>query len=123
MVVEDFILRHTYKLKWIKNVKNNTHKSLYSFNRLLFRVKVTHSIFQQVMDTMPAGLDFAAAYLDNILIKCETIWQHSENIQQVFQRRDDYAFKVNEEKCQLFRSNIKKLMQIGINQTHEGQVL
>ena len=47
----------------------NTHNGLYKFNRLPFGLKVSPSIFLQIMDTMLAGLDFATAYLDDILIK------------------------------------------------------
>ena len=42
----------------------NTHK-------VCTRLKVAPSLFQQVMDTMLAGLDFAIVYLDDILIKSE----------------------------------------------------
>ena len=46
----------------------------YKFNRLPFGLKVSPSIFQQIMDTMLAGLDFTTAYLNdrqilNILFK------------------------------------------------------
>ena len=37
----------------------NTHKGLYKSNRLLFGLKVSPSIFQQIMDIMMAGLDLA----------------------------------------------------------------
>lgn len=55
------------------------------------------NIFQKVMDTMLAGLDFAVAYLDDVLIKRETRWQHSEHTQEVFQTIEDYRFKLSEE--------------------------
>ena len=47
----------------------NMHRGLYKFERLPFGVKVMPAIFQQVMDTMLSGLDFAVAYLDDILMK------------------------------------------------------
>ena len=50
----------------------NIQRGLYSFIRLPFRCKVTPSIFQKIMDSMLAELDFAMAYLDDILIKSET---------------------------------------------------
>ena len=39
----------------------NTHRGLYKFERLPFGVKVVPVIFQQVIDTMLSGLDFAVA--------------------------------------------------------------
>ena len=46
----------------------NTHRGIYKFERLAFGIKVTPAIFQQVIDTMLVGLDFACAYLDDIVI-------------------------------------------------------
>ena len=50
----------------------NAHKGLDKFNCLFFGIKVAPSIFQQIIDKMLSGLDFAQAYLDDILIKSET---------------------------------------------------
>lgn len=52
----------------------NTHKELYIFNRLPFGIKVALSIFQQTMDTMLMGQNFATAYLDDILIKSDNAY-------------------------------------------------
>ena len=90
----------------------NTHKGLYKFNRLPFGVKVAPSIFQQVMDTMLAGLDFAIAYLDDILIKSENNKQHCEHVREVFKRIDEYGFKLSSEKCEFFMTQVKYLGQI-----------
>ena len=67
----------------------NTHKGLFKLNRLSFGLKVTHSLYQQVMDTILAGLDFTITYLDNILIKSENNNQHCNYIKEVFRRIDD----------------------------------
>ena len=47
------------------------HTGLYRLRQLLFSLKVTPSLFQQIMDMMLSGLKYAMAYLDNILIKTE----------------------------------------------------
>ena len=47
----------------------NTHRGLYKSNRLQYGIKVSPTIFQKIMDTMLADLDFATAYLDDILVK------------------------------------------------------
>ena len=64
------------------------------------------------MDTVLAGLDFATAYLDDILIKSKDRKTHFEHIIQVFERIEGYGFKVGEEKCKFFMSDIKYLGQI-----------
>ena len=50
----------------------NTHRGLYKFDRLVFGIKVTPAIFQQVMDTMIGGFDFTFAYLYDIVISSKT---------------------------------------------------
>ena len=55
----------------LKLLTINTEKGFYRFDRLPLGIKVAPGIFQQVMDTMFSGLEFATAYLDDILIKGE----------------------------------------------------
>lgn len=74
----------------------DTHKG---FNRLPFGVKVASSIFQQIMATMVSGLDFFfISYLDDVYIKRKNRRQHSEHIQQVLQKIEDYGSKFGEGK-------------------------
>ena len=49
----------------------NMHKGLFKLNHLPLELKVAPSLFQQVMDTMLAALEFATAYLDDILLWSE----------------------------------------------------
>lgn len=72
---------------------------MYKFNRLPFGIKVAPVFFQQVMDTMLRGLDFAVAYLDNILLKSENAEEQKKNIFKVFRRIQDYGFKLKDKKC------------------------
>ena len=62
----------------------NTHRGLYKINRLQYGIKVAPTIFQKVMDTMLAELDFATAYLDDILIKSKNREDHVKHIIEVF---------------------------------------
>lgn len=52
-----------------KLITINSQKRLYTFNRLPFGIKVGPEILQQVINTMLNDLNFAIAYLDDILIK------------------------------------------------------
>ena len=45
-----------------------THRGPYKISRLQYGIKVAPIIFQKIMDTMLADLDFETAYLDHILI-------------------------------------------------------
>ena len=60
----------------------NSNKGLFKFKQLQFGVKVVLSIFQQIMDSILAGLDFAIAYLNNELIKSENHRQQCEYIKK-----------------------------------------
>ena len=62
----------------------NTHRGLYKFDRLVFGIKVTPAIFQQVMDTMLGSFDFTFAYLDDI-VNCSKMKElHREHLNKVF---------------------------------------
>ena len=81
-------------------------------NRLAFEVKVAPVIFQQVMDSMLGDLDFAFAYLDDILITSKSVTEHRKHIMCVFDKIQEYGFKAKEAKCDFFLSEIKYLGHI-----------
>lgn len=65
---------------------NYTHKGLYKLNRLPFELKLAPSLFQQIMDTILAGIEFAMVSLDDILLKSENNEEH-KNISRQCSRR------------------------------------
>ena len=90
----------------------NTFRGLYKNNWLAFGVKVAPAIFQQVMDTMLGDLDYATAYLDNILVTIKTTEEHRNHIINVFENLQEYGFKVRKAKCDFFLPKIKYLSHI-----------
>ena len=64
----------------------NTHRGLYKYTRLAFGVKVAPAIFQQVMNIMLGDLDYATAYLDDILVTSKTTAEHRNHIINVFEK-------------------------------------
>ena len=90
----------------------STHKGLFKFNRLAFGIKFAPAIFQQIIDTMLSGLDFSIRYLDDILMKSETIEQHRKQVFRVFKRINEYGFTLKDTKCEFFLDKIKYLGQI-----------
>ena len=64
------------------------------------------------MDTMSAVLEFAVAYLDDILIKRENDESRKEHIKAVFQKIDVYGFNLGSEKCKFSMKQIKYLGKI-----------
>nr|CDJ86255.1 RNA-directed DNA polymerase (reverse transcriptase) and Integrase domain containing protein [Haemonchus contortus] len=87
----------------------NTHRGLYRLNRLPFGVKAAPAIFQQQMDTLTAGLEGAAAYLDDIIVTGKTIEEHNSRLEAVFRRIQDFGFRLRLEKCSLLRTEIRYL--------------
>ena len=74
---------------------------------MLFGVKVAPAVFQQVMDTMLSGFDFAVAYLDDIWMKSQSLGEHKEHVHNVFAKIQDYRFKLKEFKCEFFMEKTK----------------
>ena len=74
----------------LKLLPINTQKGLYKLNHLSFGLKAAPSLFQQVMDTMLAGLEFASAYLNDIQLRSENNKKH-KNLSRQSSRRLNMA--------------------------------
>ena len=64
------------------------------------------------MDTMLGDLDYTTAYLDDILVTSKTSAEHRNHIVNVFEKLQEYRFKVKEAKCDFFLPEIKYLGHI-----------
>nr|XP_049467006.1 uncharacterized protein K02A2.6-like [Anopheles coluzzii] len=87
----------------------NTHRGLYRYNRLPLGIKAAPGAFQQLMDTMLAGLEGVAAYLDDIVVGGKDNADHSKNLQAVLVRLQEYSFTIRAEKFSFHKSQIKYL--------------
>ena len=90
----------------------STHKGLFKFNRLAFGVKTAPAIFQQIIDTMLAGLDYSIGYLDDILMRSKDTEEHRAHVFGVFKRIQEYGFTLKDAKCEFFLEEIKYLGHI-----------
>ena len=61
------------------------------------------------MGTLLARLDFATAYLDDILVKSNTIEEHKSFLKKIFERIRKYGLKIKENKCDFLQEKIKYL--------------
>ena len=64
------------------------------------------------MDTILVHLDFATAYLDDILIKTKNREDHAKHVTEVFKKIKEYGFKLNMEKWEFLLPKIKYLGQV-----------
>ncbi|XP_055622934.1 uncharacterized protein K02A2.6-like [Toxorhynchites rutilus septentrionalis] len=90
----------------------NTHKGLYQFTRLSPGVKSAPGAFQQIMDTMLAGLECTSGYLDDILVGGRTLEEYRRNLYRVLTRLQEFGFTVRIEKCSFNMRQVKYLGQI-----------
>ncbi|XP_065094589.1 uncharacterized protein K02A2.6-like [Ochlerotatus camptorhynchus] len=61
----------------------NTHRGLYRYNRLPPGVKAAPGAFQQLVDTMLAGLKRSSGYLDDVLVGGMDEEDHQRKLQAV----------------------------------------
>ncbi|XP_055589596.1 uncharacterized protein K02A2.6-like [Uranotaenia lowii] len=87
----------------------NTHRGIYQVNRLAPGVKAAPGIFQQIVDTLLAGLSRTCGYLDDLIVGGETEEEHWNNLQALFERLEEFGFTVRLEKCSFGRQQIKYL--------------
>ncbi|EPB69223.1 reverse transcriptase [Ancylostoma ceylanicum] len=87
----------------------NTHCGLFRYNRLTFGVKSAPGIFHQIIDSMIAGLNGVAAYLDDIIVTGRNMEEHRQNLEALSERIHTYGFRVRIEKCTFMMSEIRYL--------------
>ena len=88
------------------NLTINTHKGLYSYNRLVFGISASPSIWQRTMDQVLKGIPNTSCILDDIIITGKTDDEHLKTLEAVLQRLMDYNLRVNEAKCKFFQEEI-----------------
>jgi transposase InsO family protein len=87
----------------------NTHRGVYAYQRLPFGTKSAPGIFQEIMNKMLAGLPFATAYLDDIIVVSHSQEEHRRHLHSVFDKISEYGFRVRLGKCSFYRPSIKYL--------------
>ena len=79
------------------------------FNMVPFGLAQAPSYFQQLMNQILQGLDFAIAYLDDIIIFSNNELEHLQHLETVFKRPQEAGLKLKESKCDFFRLEIHYL--------------
>jgi len=62
----------------------NTHRGLYTYNRLPFGIITAPGEFQIIVDSMIAGLDNVFAYIDDLVVGGATQQEHDQNLFKLF---------------------------------------
>ena len=77
----------------------NTHKGLFEYKRLPFKVASAPSIFQRVMENLLQGINGVCVYIDDILITGATQKEYLNNLAQVLQRLELVGMCLKKQKC------------------------
>ncbi|UYV84715.1 hypothetical protein LAZ67_X003181 [Cordylochernes scorpioides] len=82
---------------------------LFEFPRMSFGLCNAAQTFQRLINGVLQGLDFAYAYIDDVLIASDSENQHVSHLQHVFGRLRDYGLTINETKCTFGQTSVKFL--------------
>ena len=100
----------------------NTHKGLYSYNRLVFGIAASPSIWQRTMDQILKDIPNTSCILDDIIITGKSDEEHLKTLETVLQRLQDYNLRVNRDKCSFFQEEITYCgHKINANGLHKTQ--
>ncbi|XP_055918466.1 uncharacterized protein K02A2.6-like [Eupeodes corollae] len=108
----DAYLQVSVTLQSRKLLTINTHKRLFTFNRLAPGVKSAPGAFQQLMDAILAGVDGVAAYLDDIVVSGKDWDDHMLKLNTVLQRLLDYNFRIKIVDANGIRPDPEKISRI-----------
>ena len=56
-----------------------------------FGLRNAAQTFQRFMDEILRGLDFAFAYIDDVLVASKDVVEHKQHLREVFRRLDEYV--------------------------------
>ncbi|XP_058880768.1 uncharacterized protein K02A2.6-like [Acipenser ruthenus] len=82
-----------------KYVTINTHKGLFTVNRLPFGVSSSPAIFQRIMEGLLQGISHVAIYLDDILVTGKNDQEHLQTLSKVLQRVEEEGLRLKRSKC------------------------
>ena len=84
---------------------------LYEFTRMSFGLCNAPATFQHLMTTVLGDENYSSLliYLDDILVFSQTYEEMLQRLDMVFTRLTEHGLRVNPNKCQLFRKEVKYL--------------
>ncbi|XP_058817025.1 uncharacterized protein K02A2.6-like [Topomyia yanbarensis] len=105
--LSDAFLQVEVNEQYRKLLTINTHRGLYSYNRLPPGVKIAPGAFQQLIDTMLAGLQCTCGYLDDVIVGGKTEEDHDRNLRAVLKRIQDFGFTIRVDKCTFHKQQVQ----------------
>ena len=87
----------------------NTHKGLYQYNRLPFRISSAPAIFQRTMEKILRDIPQVFVYIDDILVTGGTEREHLQNLDVVLKRLKEKGIRLKQEKCYFMLQEVEYL--------------
>ena len=87
----------------------NTHKGLFQYNRLPFRVASAPGIFQRTMESLLQDVPHVCVYLDDILVTGPTDEAHLSTLNEVLSRLDKAGIRLKRSKCAFMLPSVEYL--------------
>ena len=78
----------------------------FEYLRMQFGLKNSSATFQRFIDTQLRGLDFALAYIDDILVFSPDEESHKLHLRQLFDRLQSVGLRLKEPKCQIAQPSV-----------------
>ena len=75
----------------------------------MFDIASAPAIWQRAIDQVLQGIPGVQCILDDVIIIGKTDTEHLEHLEAALQRLDQYGLRVNSEKCEFFKDQIKDI--------------
>jgi len=85
----------------------NTHKGLYTTNRLAFGISPSPSIWQRKMEQILSDIPFCHCILDDILLTGRDDDEHLHILEQVLTRLSQHNLRLNIDKCYFLQDKLE----------------
>uniref|UniRef100_A0A3B3B4L9 Gypsy retrotransposon integrase-like protein 1 n=1 Tax=Oryzias melastigma TaxID=30732 RepID=A0A3B3B4L9_ORYME len=92
-----------------KYVTVNTHRGLFTYNRLPFGVASAPAIFQRTMENLLKGIPLVVVYLDDILVSGKDEADHLKNLTEVLSRLEEAGLRLKRSKCEFMQEEVEYL--------------
>ena len=99
----------------------STPCGLIQFRVMPFGLQGAPATFQRLIDQVIHGVDFAAAYLDDLIVFCSTFEEHITHIRTIFERLRKAGLTVKAKKCEVGAAQCEYLGHVVGNGTVRPQ--
>ena len=87
----------------------NTHKGLFTYNRLPFGISSAPAVFQRTLEELFRGQQGVAIYLNDILVTGRDADEHNERLQKVLETLSKAGLCLKKSKCLIGSSEVEYL--------------